>query len=260
MRVHIGAVDATDFWNFSFGESCTLGRALTVPWVLRRVECGYRKRARTVAMSDEERPGRSRRGSGKADRGSGADRAARPAIAQDVVQRFADAYWHYVGSLQQLTIDDDLHQRIASAYVQYTTAAQGTQAISAEARDRVMRSYWSAREAAPTSAGDAYRDMMNALSDAAGENTERVAAAQRELALASQEAPSALEQRADEAFAEYVEEVKAAWSAADAGGLAPDVLLAIAQSLAAAAAARAMSTQALEQARRAASAVAPAEA
>jgi hypothetical protein len=192
------------------------------------------------------------------------DSAARPVITQDLVQRFADAFGHFVATLQEMWGDEELQRQLADVYRECVSTTQQPPTVPDDARDRVVRAYSamlrSMLEAAPPfalrpPAAEPYREYMEALSAAATTSIERGRAAQRDCITAFQEAPDFLQTRADAAYATYLDELRRAWSEIDAGALPPEALNAIGQSIAAAAAARAASLQAVGRARLAVGAI-----
>jgi hypothetical protein len=183
----------------------------------------------------------TRRGTATRTKDEGGEQAEPTSeTAESPTAPFERAYYSYFTTVTSTLADPDLSQRITDAandclrtYYDNQLPQDVWQGMS-DAWERASRTYG----ADPVQPAERMSTVLEAnatvsqlLERAQRDRQERLAAAYSHYVDLVQQAPRAVSERANDAFREYVGELRTAWSAADVDALQPEDLLAIGQSV-----------------------------
>ena len=175
----------------------------------------------------------------------------------DRAHPFLAAHQRLLRDLQEATCDTDVHRSVHEAGREYAKVLHSPEAPP-EVQQR-LREAWEelARasraqgvrdaDAAEPAPDQAYEGYAAALREAHGQRQKQVRVAYRRYLDSLREAPKAMVTSVTSAFDDYVQAVKEAWAQLDPQGIPPATLVAIGQSIAAAAGAYGTTVSGLHQ-------------
>ena len=174
---------------------------------------------------------------------------------RDVAQPFLAAHQRFLRDLQDAVSSADVQRSVSEAGRDYAKVLQSWEP-PLEAQQRLQNTYeelagaWrgqGVQAGTEPAVGEAYEGYVGALQQAYGQRQEQLQFAYRHYLSSLREAPRAMVRSVTQAFENYVVAIKEAWAQLDPQGFHPATLLAISQSIAAAASAPAAAASYLQQ-------------